>query len=145
MPSTLRLTLQQGEDFIKQIRAAMEDELEIASGKWGVRLTDEQRAGILEAAFKQLRLRVESVSNEAWEFTSEVKYSFAGSRGSFIVPSAEASASHIRLVRASDGWQVDQDRREDSVKIGEFLPVARNEIMTWARTAVFYGVGSYKN
>lgn len=145
MASTLRLTLNHGENFVKEVNEAMHDELEEASKKWGVMLTKEQEAKVLKAAFEQLKLRVHSVSKEHWQLTNEVRYSLPNSRGNFQVPSPEASASHIRLVRASDGWQVDQERREESVKIGDFLPVSRKEIMNWARTAVFYGVGSYKS
>lgn len=145
MSSKLHLIVSHGEGFVGELKAAMKDELAIASRKWGVNLSKAEEAFVLETALKQLRLRVEAIAGHPWNYTPEVTYVLAGKKATLRVPSPEASKSPLRLVRASDAWKVDPDREETSIPLGEFAAAARGETLAWARTAVYYGVGSYKN
>ena len=49
-----------------------------------------------------------------------------------------------KLAKNKDGWKTEEeDVRDDLVPLAEFDEYFKNLIYTWARSAVFYGVGSY--
>ena len=141
----LKLHLDLGEGFMDRLKASMEEEFEIASRKWGFYPEAGERNKIYVHAFEQLRLRISSVANEQWTIGPIVNFNVAGGKGEVDLPSPEAEALRLCLVRGRDGWMVDQEPDEDSVTLQAFAGVFEAEIHAWARTAIFYSVGSYKN
>lgn len=147
MVSQLKLSLDFGKEFKTQLEREMRAELEVAQDKWGVTVTPDEARAIIGHSLEQLKLRVRSFSGDTdWDLSPKLKYYVNGMAGTYTLPSGKALAAKIYLVRTSDSWVVEPDNSSiDSVKLGDFLEVARREIYTWARTGVFYGVGSYKN
>ena len=144
--SHLKLHLQLGEGFVSTLKKVMEEELEVASRKWGYEPTAAERREVLRHGFNQVTLRMRSVSNNAsWDMAEEITFSMPGPKLELQVPSEEADSYGYQLIRSRDGWLIDQDRTEDSVPLNEFLERFTREVQAWARTAVFYSIGSYKS
>lgn len=144
--SHLKLHLQLGEDFVSTLQKVMEDELEVAAQKWGYRPTAAERREVLRHGFDQVTLRMRSVSNNpSWAMSETITFSMPGPKIEMQVPSDEATASGYQLIRSRDGWLIDQDRTEDSVPLNDFLERFTREVQAWARTSVFYSIGSYKS
>lgn len=142
--SHLKIHLHLGDHFLPSLMKVMEEELEVASAKWGYTPTAAEKRDALRHGVAQVQKRVDSVSNGSWDLGEELVFSMPGPRNVIHIPSPEATASGYRLIRSRDGWLIDQDQTEDSVPLDEFLAVFTSEVEAWARTAVFYSVGSYK-
>lgn len=141
-----QLIIDLGSDFIETaIADAMEEEFDIASRKWRVYPSDEEKKHIIEQSLLQLRTKVRGLACHEWAFEQELRLAVAGLSNNIKIPSKDATRSKHRLVRARDGWVIDQDDSEFSIKLVELPDAIRREILEGARTAVFYGVGSYKN
>lgn len=141
----LHLTLP--EAFPKTIQEAMEEEFTVACRKWNLALNFEDRKAILYHATRQLEGKVSTSSHSKWTLTSrELTVSVrkaGGERASLSLPSPEAAESSLNIVRDHTEWKVDQDPIKDSIPLGDFYDHLLATMVAWARTAVFYGVGSY--
>lgn len=138
--------LKLGVGFMDEVKAEMEDELKIASKKWGIRLNTEDRDLVLKHSMNQLKKKVSESAKNNWEFTPKIsiKVGIPKPRASDItLPDPALDRSKIRILKSRDGWEMEQELSEESVVIGEFHEHFKSRIKTWARTAVFYGVSSF--
>lgn len=144
MLATVKLTLHLGDDIKGDLTEAVKDEIMISSRKWKVKLTEEETARVVEQAMNQLRSKVNFCYNAHWDFEDDICLSLSGSSGEYSVPSADMDSIPFRFIRGNSGWQIDAERREESIKPSEMPSAVEVDMHTWARTATFHGVGSYK-
>lgn len=137
--------LKLGAEFMDEVRAEMEDELKVASKKWGIRLNTEDKDLVLKHSMNQLKKKVSESAKHNWEFTPKVSIKVTSlKRASDItLPDPALDRSKARIIKSRDGWEMEQEISEESVLIGEFHEHFKSRIKTWARTAVFYGVSSF--
>lgn len=141
------IQLNVGDQFKKDIRRTMEDELQIASKKWNVELNTAKQEHVIDVSYRQLMQKIFEVAKISWDGESilEVRASSAGPlHKDFTLPTDAKKFHYLRVVRMRDGWTFTTDDTEDTVAIPDFLETFQNMILQWARTATFYGVGSYK-
>lgn len=142
---SLTVKVKIGKVFIKELNNAVEDEFKKAVDKWGVTLSNDEKKDLIVKSFEQLQSRIEAISKNPWKIGESIVYTIPGATGEYELPSKESKSSGVMLVRASDGWKASSEpKKGDPIPLGTFHKVAKEEITNWLRTAVFYGVGSYK-
>lgn len=134
-----------GDDFIGTVLDAMEEEFEISCKKWGVRLNQEDKENIFQHSIIQLKRKTSDNIRNTWDLSDSlvVKVNSHKRPIEISLPAPEAESSRIKLFHTRDGWEIDQETIEDTVRLADFAEHIKSKIKTWARTAVFYGVGSY--
>lgn len=145
--NALEVTLVLPKNFKSQVNSAMNDEFTTACKKWGLSLNTDDKKLIMESALTQLSSKVSLVARRPWklgdpELTVIVTYS---KKGVFPItlPSKEAKKYTVSFVRAHDEWKVEEDSVVEAIPIKDFHKFFTGEVVKWARTAVFYGVGSF--
>lgn len=145
--NTITLTLNVGAEYKHRMERAMEKEWREANRKWGLSLGSAEKETVMEHAKRQLERKVAFFTRNHWEFgTTPIVVSVNSmGRGSAALelPSPEVESYDISLVRANDGWKVNQEPSSAIIPLGKFQEYLTEELITWARTAVFYGVASY--
>lgn len=133
------------EGFNEEINEALDDELNVASKKWGVRLNMNDRALILKHARNQLRRKVSESAKIAWNYDQKLSIRVSSHKrtSDINLPTSSPAATKIRLIKSREGWEIEQEPTEESVAVSDFLEHFKSLIITWGRTAVFYGVSSY--
>jgi hypothetical protein len=136
------------EDFMTRLADTIEDELAVASKKWKVELNEDSRDIIRRHSRAQLRQKTAETSRSPWDLSSRVTVK-VNATGTFAGKELElpvgltAAAADLRLIRMRDGWEIDTEARDGSVALSEFSSFFQEKLLTWVRTAVFYGVGTY--
>lgn len=141
----MTLVLHFNDDFVHRIHRTMEDEFEIASKKWGVKLNMDDKDLIMHHSSKQLQRKVAEMTKTAWKMGNTVNVKVVSSQTVNIdlpLP-PDNPMNRIKLVYTKDGWQSEYDDQSKSVLLKDFLSKIEENIFQWARTAVFYGVGSF--
>jgi hypothetical protein len=146
-PNRIFIHLKLGTGFMDEVKAEMENELDVASKKWGIRLNMEDRDLVLKHSLNQLKKKVSESAKHNWDFSPKVSIKVtAGNRASDItLPDPASAKSKMKIIKSRDGWEipVEQEHSDEAVLIGEFHEHFKSRIKTWARTAVFYGVSSF--
>ena len=133
------------EDFISILLDEMEDEFDLSCRKWDVRLNQDEKERVLEHSLKQVKRKTSENIKTLWDLsdTLTVKVNSQKRPIEIRLPAPEAESSKIKLFYTKDGWEIDQEMQDEAVKLADFAEHIESKIKTWARTAVFYGVGSY--
>jgi hypothetical protein len=142
--TTLEVNLVLPKTFKQKIISAMRDEFKIASHKWSIEIDSAMKKKIIENSILQLNRKVSTVSSSNWTLDNEtlkvcVK---SGKSKPEAITLPDKTIKGIMLVRTHDGFKVDYDPNPGTIKIEHFYKLLLSEIENWARTAVFYGVGS---
>lgn len=140
----LNLTVKLDPKLLESVNSIIDDEFEIAERKWKVSLTDDQRDVVRIHALDQLKCRIESLTESEWDDVSKIRLCIKDESGELTVPSKGAKDSTIRLIRVTRGWCVDPDNKDTGFPVNELQKVIQEEIEKWTRTAVYYGVSSYR-
>lgn len=132
-------------NFLATVEEAMEDEFDLACKRWKVRLNGEDHDVVMKHSLSQLRRKVTEVAKANWDLSDRLNVRVVSPRPDMelTLPNPKAHSSSTRFIFVRDGWEVDDERREESVRISDFRDHMQRSILDWARTAVFYGVGSY--
>lgn len=143
----LAISLKLPKNFEKTLRASLEEEFDEAVKKWGVRLSQDERASVIYHSLKQLENKVSSVAREPWRTEDDTLIVLVSTEKkgtiNLTLPDASTEKYAVEFVRAHDEWKVNTDPNVKAVPIGEFYDYYLAEVVKWGRTAVFYGVGSY--
>lgn len=138
-------------DYMDQIEEAVTDELKVAQQKWGVKLSPETQERVREHSINQLVLKVDSALKTTWEFKPEISLKIKGlTKGSggfntdLNIPEDADKLDGIRLILAREGYEVDDEDSDGSLNVTDLPTRLLEAILKWLRTAIFYGVGSYK-
>lgn len=141
---TVHINLPKG--FINKVKKVMENELSIASGKWGVTLTNGEKADLINHAMNQVQRKVNDNTRLVWDFSDVLNVRVNSPKNEELhIPDARLATHPKRLIKTKVGWEVDDESRDESIFLKDFHEHLQNLIFTWSRTAVFYGVGSYKD
>lgn len=138
------------EDYMASIDAVIEDELKVAQRKWGVELSKEAVENVKRHSLNQLSMKVNLTLKTSWNFQPIVSLKIKGlskSSGSELLkdltlPDELSKVPDIALVLSRDGFEVESEPSDGTVLPADLNGYILDRILTWARTAVFYGVGS---
>jgi len=152
MASRITFHVKLADNYMELIDAAVEDEIQIAQRKWGVDLSDEIIESVKRHSLNQLAMKVDLTLKTSWNFQPTVSMKIKGlskNSGSGILkdltlPDELGSVPEIALVLAREGFEVESEPSDNTVQPSELSDYILNKILTWARTGIFYGVGSYK-
>lgn len=144
----IKVSMMVGPEFEKKLLSEMEDELDVASKKWGLSLNSEDREYVLQQSLKQLENKVSFITKNSWKISNNIiRISVftptPGEEKAVVLPTKNNDLDKIRLMRAHDHWRVENEETSESIKLNELTNHLLEEIVKWGRTAVFYGVGSY--
>lgn len=140
------------DNYMDLIENALNDEIAIAQRKWGVELGDEALESIKRHSLNQLSMKVDLTLKTSWNFQQVVtlkikglsKSSSTGLLKDLKLPAEIKKVPQIKLVLARDGFEVESESSDNTVDPSELPDYILNKIVTWVRTGVFYGVGSYR-
>lgn len=140
------------DNYMDLIEEAIEDELAVSQRKWGVSLSAETVEHVKRQSLNQLSMKVDLTLKTSWSFQSVLSLKIKGlSKGSgnglasdITIPEDLESVEGIELVLGRDGFEVEDEPSDGTVLPADLSEYILNRILVWARTAVFYGVGSYK-
>lgn len=133
-----------GKDFSSHVHSDMEKEFSISERKWGLSLDAEKKNTVFNNAVAQLEDKVSAVFDNPWEISNSLIMSVKAYKNIEIsVPDERLQGSSLCLLRRRDGWEVDTENTIGATNINRIPEVVKKEIRSWAKTAIFYGVGSY--
>jgi hypothetical protein len=145
--SYLILNLELPENFEEELYKTINDEIALAQKKWKLKLSDDQKLKVFESSRTQTRLKTSTIAKQTWDLGRKLslKVTFTKNTQIELKPDSNFTATHkkINLVLTKDGWVIANEESEDPVNITEILDKQIEVIKQWARTAAFYGVGSY--
>ncbi len=152
MASRVTFHVKLAEDYMAQIESAISEELTVAQRKWGVRLSDETVDLVRQHSFNQLTRKVDLTLKTSWGFEPAIALKIKGltkgpTSGIFDdleLPRELSSVPPIALVLGRDGFEVESEPSDNTVQPAELSDYILSKILVWVRTAIFYGVGSYK-
>lgn len=142
----MTINLELDKDYIEEVKKVMADEFKIASVKWGVELNTDNEMLVIDNSLKQVQRKVSEMAKIRWDRSDVLTIKVTSARGAgteITLPAEDADASPTSLIYTKDGWEVDQEKRDESVRFADFKDHIQNFIMESARTAVFYGVASF--
>lgn len=139
------INLELDKDFIETVKNEMLDEIRVSSIKWGVALNVDDEDTIITNSVKQVRRKTSENVKTNWDLSDKltVKVNSVRKGIEITLPAVEADNSPSALIYTRDGWEMDQEKREGSVRLADFQKHMQSQIIEWARTAVFYGVSTY--
>lgn len=140
---TLILEVQLTDDFYKRIHDTMLEELSEAQNKWRVKLDNDTQDLIMRHAQNQLQSKSSAMA-KPWHFGDpKINISVVHPRTRKVkLPDDEKELEGVRLERPKSLWEVAENGSENAVDIEDFVETIEDLLVGWARTAVFYGVGS---
>lgn len=144
-PNKIFIHLKLGAGFMDEVKAEMENELDVASKKWGIRLNTEDRDLVIKHSLNQLKKKVSESAKQNWDFSPKVSIKVTSPKraSDITLPDSSLANSKVKIIKSRDGWELEQEYSDESVLIGDFHEHFKSRIKTWARTAVFYGVSSF--
>lgn len=152
MASRIAFHVKLAENYMDLIDKAIEDELKVAQRKWGVDLSEETVELVRRHSLNQLSMKVDLTLKTSWNFQRVVTLKIKGlskSSGNGLLkdlnlPDEIDSVPAIELVLGRDGFEVESEPSDGTVLPADLPEYILDRILVWIRTAVFYGVGSYK-
>lgn len=139
-------------NYMDLIENALQDELIVAQRKWGVSLTEEALEDVKRHSLNQLSMKVDLTLKTNWNFQEVItlkikglsKSSSNGLLKDLKLPEELDKVPGIKLVVGRDGFEVESEPSDNTVDPSDLPEYILNRILTWVRTAVFYGVGSFR-
>lgn len=143
----IHLILELPEKFAQTIRDVIVDEIEIASKKWDVVLSVEEHRNVIACSENQLVHYVMVGIGEEWSIGSPTMtvVILTETPGVHHYDFEEFMKSHgdSNLVVIRDRWNITTEPVKDPIPAKDFPDHVIQWILAAARTAAFYGVGSY--
>ena len=142
------------EDFADRLERAMESEFVIALRKNQLDLSDSTRLHIFKHARKQIETKISVMGKkkDIWSVGDRELVLRISSKEDNDLRSPGNDDETILIKRNTSDWVVadENDRVDDTLKyplvpINDFKDYVQDEMIEWARSAVFYGVNSYTN
>lgn len=135
--------------FANKVVKAITEEISISERKWGVNITSEQRQEILEHSVLQLENKVFATFKKAWRYKEprirvclSTGLEYAGPR-QVALPEDKSNCDDILVIRGHNELIISNEPSSASFKMNNLPAEVQNMIITWIRTAAFYGVASY--
>lgn len=142
------LIIDLGDGYAEKMIEVIKDELVIAKGKWRVFLSKEQEAYVTDQSIRQLEAKVQHINKSNWKITDRelvINISNQEIMRELIILPEDSHKVKMSLVRVNDGWIIETDNdKEEEILLENFYSYFLETLEGWMRTAVMYGVGSYK-
>lgn len=138
---TLEVTFPDG--YIDSIEETMSNELIEAQRKWQVHFTEEEQDLVLRHSRNQLRSKVASTIGP-WNYGDDsITLNLSSSRNRTVkLPKDSEKLEGVYIARKKNIWELSDADESTAVEGTEFINHFLTTLHAWARTAVFYGVGS---
>lgn len=141
------------ENYMELIDEAIVDELKIAQRKWGVALNEEAEELVKKHSLNQLSMKVDLSFKTSWNFQPLVTFKIKGLSKNgdsgllkdLTLPDEIESVPDVKLVLGRDGLEIESEPSDNTIDPAHLSSYAMERILKWIRTAVFYGVSSYRN
>lgn len=140
---SLVLEVDLASDFYDRMDEAMSDELSVAQMKWRIAVDSSMQDLIIQHAKNQLQTKALGMA-KPWQYGDEmISISIAHPHSLKVkIPEEIEKLNEIMLVRKKALWEIAEDEPDGAVDVEDFAAHVEQLIIGWARTAVFYGVGS---
>lgn len=137
--------LELDKDFIETVKTHMSDEFQLACKKWGLALNNADQDLIISHSLKQLRRKASENARTNWDLSDKIsiKVNAMTRANEMTLTSKKTGSAKTRVIYTRDGWEQDQEKRDESVSLSEFRVHIQDLIIQWGKTAVFYGVASF--
>lgn len=137
------------ENFNESLSVAAQEEMNLAQRRWSVKLNDADIDRVMELSFAQLVAKVRVISgNDAWTLDdNSLEVTIRDGRADEIVflPKDSSSIADVYVIRDNkEDWRIDDEPTANSTALVDLPERFTEEISMWLRTAVFYGVGSFR-
>lgn len=131
------------DNYIDAIEETMRDELIEAQKKWQVNFTQADQDLVLRHSRNQLRSKVASTVGP-WTYGADsIILNLPASRPRTVkLPKDSEKLEGVYIARKKNVWELSDADEPGAVEGTEFIEHFVNTLHAWARTAVFYGVGS---
>lgn len=134
--------------FINIIKNEINDEIAIAQKKWKVdfKNTSEELFAkdlIVDQSLNQIESKTLSIFGRSWDFSDKISIlvnSYASDE--ITLPDERVK---LNFVRQGQNWCIDSEKIDklNSIPASEFPAEIEQLLKNWARTAAFYGIGSF--
>lgn len=134
-------------NFNTIIEKNMNEEFIIAQKKWNINIDKNQKENIFKHSLKQLEYKIQELTKTTWKIGDPIHVKVNSEKEvetGIILPNKKYVNSDIHLIRLSDGWKVDFEKRKESIHLKNFTDFFKEFLIKSSKTAVFYGVSSYK-
>ena len=140
---SLTLEVELTPEFYASLESAMTDEMSIAQGKWRTNLDTDEQDTILGHSKNQLQTKALSMA-KPWQYgDASISIVIAHPRDKQVkLPEEISELEGVALIRPKSLWEIAEDEVDGSTDVENFVPCVEELLTDWARTAVFYGVGS---
>lgn len=146
MAEAIVVTMELGNGFDDSLTEEMVDELAIAEKKWGVSLNSDDKRNVMHHSLIQAKRRANTVCGDIWDNTGSLRVTVKGASQSMEINSSKPlskAAEEVMVIRKRDGFTVAEEDGADTFGLADVPSKVDRLIRDNARTAVFYGVGSY--
>lgn len=139
-----KLYVQLPDDFMHTLHNVADDELQVATEKWGVHVDEETARTIQHHAFQQLAKKVSVLSKHTWNLDDTVVVNIRSTHPRVIkLPSNNEALLGTLITRETNRWAFADSPGDTVVRGEDFYQSLCDTMQMFLRTAVFYGVGSY--
>lgn len=145
------------DEFRSSLLDILYDEMKIASSKWRVSLSEDESSTVVRHSLAQLNGRLSSIGDKLYEFNFVTSQEFEillhglkrESSLTFQELLLDEETKNLQIRKEKNSFRVEENAEANSSKHlvipVEYLErLIKETIEKWLRTAVFYGVGSYK-
>ncbi len=142
--TNLIIELELPEDFEATLERVIIDEIIKSKKKWRIKLTDEEFQTVLNNARTQARLKMTAIARLEWDLGRKLSLKIPYSKNQKVsLKENSRPREKLKFLLSKDGWSIDYDDTDQAVPLNELWAKQQEIILTWAKTAAFYGVGSY--
>lgn len=133
-------------NFSDELDREMNEEIRIASRKWSVKTTPEQRNRIKEVTLAQLNGKAEAVFRSPLRLDIDqavVVVSSAEDRELRLVVGQAYDDSELSpIVKVHSNYAESTEPTDGQFGYGDLPGIVENLLRTWVRTGIFYAIGS---
>lgn len=145
--SYLNISIELPENFLQELEHAILDEIKIAEKKWKTKLSQEERDYIFKNSLEQTRLKASVIARQPWDLDDKLALRIPSLENRSVTVTAEGvtpkTRGKIGLVITKAGWIIADEESINPIQVSDLFDSQIQHILAWARTAAFYGVGSY--
>lgn len=143
LDKALTLEVNFPDGYVDSIEKTMRDELIEAQRKWQIHFTKAEQDLVLRHSRNQLRSKVASTVGP-WTYGDDsITLNLPASRNRTVrLPKDSEKLEGVYIARKKNVWELSDADESSAVEGTEFIDHFLTTLHAWARTAVFYGVGS---
>lgn len=144
MKKYLTIHLNLPSEFHDELNDIINNEIDVSRRKIKVELKSEDRVNIYNRVLQQLNQKVSTVCNSPWNHKGTINVRLADFKDGAITLPTEGAVDDISIARKGFKFTI-VEPSDDAIHLTDFYDYMLELIVTWCRTATFYGVLSYAN